>query len=237
MKNSGSPSWMSVTQVRIFAPDEIPISLIRTQGITESIRSRFQFRNVTDTQAVVPNDPRTTITFSAGQFERENEVFSIPSLSFEFRRILLTIEGTSEVAGTVFASIVDLLKTIDKRESIPEYVPLFWSEETSSVIRLGFPIARFLERSPLEEASSTLEKWIATSSIGARITPSAIRFRVEYDQLPEELRSRKIQLLDKEVRIEMRLNTAPEDGVYFLQTPTSSDFHLEIIEFLSSLYG
>lgn len=144
--------------------------------------------------------------------------------------------STSAVARSAFEKLKDLILEVDQREAKPAYDPLVMTEETTTVAHLEFPITSLFAG----DACSSLVAGFAsrTENHGAmtRIVPSSIRFRVSYEDLPESFRRNSISLLDKDIAIELRANTAIEENVYYMCSPNSSDVHLGLIALLEDIF-
>ena len=62
------------------------------------------------------------------------------------------------------------------------------------------------------------------------LTPFGLKFRIQYNDIPERLFSRNIQLNTKYVTIELRAQTSPEDMIYFISSPCPSPVHMTLLE-------
>jgi hypothetical protein len=69
------------------------------------------------------------------------------------------------------------------------------------------------------------------------VWPTALRLRVSYLDVPAKFKANSINVVDKEIRIEQRRNTAIDQNTYFISSPNSSDIHMKLIAQLEEVFG
>jgi hypothetical protein len=228
--------WISVTQIRIFKAEEIPLAVVQMSSAANAIKDAFVFRQVTPLAPPLTFDPAGAVQFTSGEISVEGVVVAVPQLIVETRRIILSVSSTSHIANRVFESLKIVLAGIDARDPKASYDPIMTTEETVSTVRLDFPILNLFPASLADFSRGLTER---LSAFGSKVHsyPSGIKFHVEYTDLPESLKAQNIFHLPKEVRIEVRNQTAPNDNVYYIQSPNPTDEHLELLDYISEVFS
>lgn len=228
---------LTVTQIRIFKVDELSYQAFQMPSGSAAIRVAFNFQQVTPVSPPIVPDPQGALLFTNGEFSDGVLKAGIPQLQIEPRRITLIINATSETANKAFEALKGLLMGIDPRVDKPSYEPIFMTEETTSTVKLDFSVDRFFESKPLNELTRGIKD--LTTGFGSQfsLTPSGIKFQVTYGELREDLKAQAVIQLPKEIRIELRNQTRPEDMLYFVQSPNPSDKHLELLNHIESTFG
>ena len=126
---------------------------------------------------------------------------------------------------------------LDKREIKPAYSPLVMTEETTTVVNFDFPFTNLFDGEPFRNLSEGLSSISSKCGAKATIVPSSMHFRVSYDDLPEGLRKNNVNLVDKDIAIELRVNTDIGERMYFISSPVSTDCHLELLSLIEKTFG
>ncbi len=224
----------TVTQTRIFGPDEIPFVQLQLSQSSELIQKQFAFANP---GPMLPFEAPQVPTFQGGFMEVNGKDVVITQLRIEPQRIILVVAGSSISANMIYGRLAELLKKIDSREGKSGLVERLLSEETSTVVRLAFPITRMVREGAWEKFSSGLSERIESHGATVVSTPFSFRFRIRFTELPEKLSSHGIQLSNKSVVIEMRTQTSPEDCTFFVSSPNSTDAHKALLDFLEKSFS
>jgi hypothetical protein len=230
-------AWLAVTQVRIFRAEEIPISLLQVESAAKAIRAAFSFRQFVPIAPPVSADPMGGLSFGQGELKENGTSIGIQQLTIEPRRIILNVHSSSSNANKVFGRVIELLRQLDPRAEKPSYEPLLCTEQTVSTVKFGFPISKLFDSNPLLQFGKGLEEKIVGYAGRPKIVPSAVHYHVTYSDLPETLTSQNILQLAKDVRIEMRSQTALDDNTFFIQSPNPSDVHLRLVDYIEESFG
>jgi hypothetical protein len=218
---------LSVTQIRIFATDTLGYRYFRSPSSIADLKQRYGF----DTQAS-PFDglpiESPSIAFTSGQFAIDDKKYLIESLTLEDRRIVFTISASSSIADRFFENLLEVLKAFDLREPGPKYDVLVLAQETICIARLDLKFEDLLCNSQ-ESIHKGLETLSALPGYKVRIFPTSIKFAVRYLDIPEEMKTHNVTMIDKDIVIEIRAKTDPSDGIFFTQSPFNSDSHLKLL--------
>ncbi len=226
---------LAVTQIRVFNADTIGFQFFRTTAATESIRQRFGFSIPPSPFAGLPVEIGS-MQFATGQFELDSKKHLVESLVIEERRILFTMEASSEVAHAFFDSLRSTLLELDLRDDKPAYEPLIVAEETVCIAQLSFDISALLN-DKLLNLQEDLKKAAQLPGGDVEIFPASVKLAIHYSIIPEELKLKKVGLSDKEVAFEVRAKTNPSDRVFFTKSPFGSATHISLIEKLEKHFG
>jgi len=218
---------LSVSQIRIFTVDAVPIRALRTQEAIAGIAKAFSF-----VQAGI--DPASgALGFQGGRRKVGAEEIVIETVAIEPRRIHIQVLGTSQGADACFEAL---------RDAISEYTPqrptmselVMKSEETSCTVTLEFSIERLFTQQVLAFAKEDLLP--NTSLPGLPAIVRSLKLGVEVGYVPKDnrLNEQGITLSNKHFLIEPRVGTRLEERRYFTSSPLGSDAHLRVLDLLES---
>ena len=106
---------LTVTQIRIFPVDVIPLGIITTKSCVEKIRDALSIGEI-ETRPFI--EGKHIITFRRGELKNEKGIIAINKVEVEPRRIIIEVEGTDkELTSQQAASIEQLTRRpgYDKR--------------------------------------------------------------------------------------------------------------------------
>jgi hypothetical protein len=227
---------MRVTQIRIFRSDEIPFAQLQSGVASQKLAQALGLQLFAPPQPV-PGLPIPQVIYGTGQLKENEKITVIEQLAFDERRIVLMIAGDSRTCNKVFEVVRKIIIEIDQRQEKPAYEPLILSEETMTILKLDFPITKLLKDGSLETFGKDLTTRVENLGAKAQAFVSSVHFRIHYDDLPDLLKKQGISLLDKEVAIEWRQQSAVDDNIFFITSPNSSDDHLQLIQHLEELFA
>lgn len=227
---------LTVTQIRIFSVDELPYPLLQMPSSVAAIRVAFNFQQVTPLAPPLVPDPQGAFMYTQGEFKDGDLTYAIQQLQLEPRRVTLISQSPSEVANREFERLRAVFSAIDSRPTRPGYQPIFATEDTSSVVKFDFAIDHLFGSGPLYDFSLSLAGKLAGFGNKVLLSPCAVRYQVLYGEMPEDLRLQGVLQLPKEVRIELRNQSKPEDQLYFVQSPNPSDKHLELLAHIDATF-
>lgn len=231
---------LRTTQIRIFPIDDLPFGKISTKSNVQRIARKYSLDVQVDPLFDVGAPLRIagpSIRFANGSFEYQQKSYVIENLNIEDRRILLTVNGPTEVCDEINKTLTAFFAKIDPREEIPAYSPILTSNETNCVATMGFSVKDLMAGSKLEKASEAIADLQENYGCHLDIFPSSFKFRVSYLDPPAEITKRKINIVDKEVVLEIRAKSAVDDRMYFTSSPSCSTQHLKLLDRLESIFA
>lgn len=232
----GEIHFIRVVQVRILKPDELPFHLMSLQGISNAIKNKFNFKQL------IPNEVQlmqgiqiTSVSYNVGECLIDDELILIDSLRIEPRKITIAATADSSKVTRIYDSLIATIMEISGQYKTPDLSPLLLTEETTTVVKLSKPITNFFEQSKIENFALAVRPQIQNYSANISIQPVSIKYKISYDDLPENLAINKIGLLEKEVVIEVRSQSQINDNLYFIQSPNSSEEHFKILDLFEAM--
>lgn len=221
---------LDVTQIRIFKADELPADAMKSINMINSINSRYQFQSI--------NPPTSGIvSYLNGIFKYKDLNYTIGKLVIEQRRILFNISGASEVADAFYEEIIPMIIASDHFSDSKQYVPIIKTEETTTIVEMSFPFSRLIADPKLANFNEQLTNLFLTHDCRLKIAPSGLKFKISYSDVPEKYLANSIQIGDKELTIEQRVNTPEEDHIFYIKSPSPSTEHLKLVETLEKLFS
>jgi hypothetical protein len=227
---------LHVVQIRLFRIDEIPLSDLRLESSVQRVQQAFSFKQSLPLQPPLSADPQGAIAFMSGELKLGEKAYEVEKLIIESRRIIISVASTSATALSAFDTLKAIILKVDQREAKPAYDPVVMTEETTTVAHLDFPITSLFAGEAYNNLIAGFVSRIANYGAKTRIVPSSLHFRVTYEDLPASLKQSNISLSDKDIAIELRVNTGVEESAYFLTSPNSSDVHLGLIALLEDVF-
>lgn len=225
-----------VTQTRLYKADEIPFRTLFGTSAENRLRSEFRLSRL----PVPPNlSPlgQVSLFFINGEFAVGSRVVFIDQLAIEKRRIILTVTGSSHDCDSVYARLKDVLREVETRIPPFDYEPLVVAQESACVVELDAPISGLFSESRVEKLVHVASSITDSHGCQLRLFPSSVRIRVKYEVLPAKLGNGHINLVEKDIIIELREGTSLEENTYFIASPNSSESHLKLIEAIENAFS
>ena len=146
-------SNLTVEQIRVFDVDAMPSRFIITSSVVNKITEKYH-------SVVGPNPSQPAIPslhFIGGEVIHK-KIIPINSMTFEERRVLLSVSGTSEDADFLFE---DIRKTISEilGPSINFLDPLVKSDQTTCFATFSLDIQKYFSNPFLNFCETTLPKF------------------------------------------------------------------------------
>ena len=215
-------SNLTVEQIRVFDLDAMPSRFMITPSVVNKITERYHSAiGANPSQPAIPS-----LHFNGGEFIHK-KIIPINSITFEERRVLLSILGTSDEADLLFE---DLRKTISEvlGPSITFSPPIIKSDQTSCFATFKVNIQNFFSNSLLSFCEKNLQKFnhIPKTQISAQ--PFSLRVEISYQINDPVLITSNIGVSPKYLIIERRLQTPSEKNMYFVSSPFDSNTHLKL---------
>lgn len=213
-----------VTQVRLFGPGVLPMGAIRSQGVRDALKESFSFESVL-------SQPDDGILFRNGAVSFDNdELIVISSLNFAERRLVISVEGTSESATKVYQTITDYLSQIDTSGRVIKQGPIVLTEETSCVATMGFDWSALFPGPFANLVEEDLRK-IASGKGAGEATVNTVRVSVELRfETSEEIKQHSILFSNKSFTIEPSPQEPLANRRYLVKSPLDSEAHLGLLK-------
>ncbi|MEC4683027.1 MAG: hypothetical protein VST70_05035, partial [Nitrospirota bacterium] len=207
-----------------FDPDAMPARYIITHSVVNKITERYH--SAVSANPAQPSIP--SLHFNGGEFKHK-KIIPINSITFEERRLLLSVSGTSEDADSLFE---DLLKTISEvlGASIKFLPPLVKSDQTSCFATFKVDIQQYFSNPFLLFCEKRLPKFNQIPKTQISAQPFSLRIEISYKIDDPVLSESNISIFPKHLVIERRLQTPPKKNMYFVSSPFESNTHIKLIE-------
>lgn len=211
----------------IFRPEELPFGALSQDLSADRLGTRYGLTQEKP-PFIVPGIQQN-LMYMNGRFEANGQQHAIDKLVVEPRRILLTVNSTTQVALALFEDIRQFLHEVELRETDFEYSPVSLTYETQSTIKFDMTFAEFLSCHQLDNTKDLLSERLPNYGASLDVYPISVKFRIGYRNPPETLQRSRISLVDKVVTIEIKEKTEPSECLFFAVTPSDSDTHLAFL--------
>ena len=217
-------SNLTVEQIRVFNIDGMPSRFMITPSVVNKITERYHSAiGATPLQPGIPS-----LHFNGGEFIHKR-IIPINSITFEERRILLSVFGNSEEADLLFE---DIRKTVSDilGPSNNFLAPLIKSDQTSCFTTFKADLNQYFSNPFLEFCGKNLPKFNKIPKTKITAQPFSLRIEISYKVNDPALNESNISIFPKHLVIERRLQTPLERNMYFVSSPFDSNTHLNLIK-------
>jgi hypothetical protein len=215
------------TVVYILPPDEIPYSVLSRDETAD--RLGFRYGLAQEKPPIAIPGVQQNIVYNNGVFETDTGRYLIDRLVVEPRRVLITVNGETQVAGLLFDDVRRFFGEVDLRQADYSYAPVSTTHETQSTSVMNFEYRDIFSQSIVPSVQNIVESSIPSHGAQLDVYPVSIRFRIGYRNQPSALSRNRISLVDKLVTIELKDKTDPADRIMFFSTPADSRTHYELL--------
>jgi len=226
-----------VTQTRILRADDLPFVTLLTQSAIAQIQKAFNFRQAMPMQPPLVPDPAGGIGFWGGEIEINSIPVTIQQVIIEPRKVTTVVAAPSDSSQKAYSMLTDLIRRLDSREPKPDLDPIVLTQETATVLELDFPITRLFEDGRIATFAKEIDSLSDRITPRVSIVPSGVTFRVSYLEPSDKLKANNVQLIDKDLKIELRMSTSIEENLFFISSPNSSDTHMKLIARLEEVFS
>jgi hypothetical protein len=213
---------LTTAQVRLFPPDLIPILRLMIPEIGKKLQALFDFQAVTPVER---DGPVTGIAFNGGLYKPDSVV--IETVTIEARRILVKVQGKSQVATAVFDAVRKEIEELNGNLPLKEIV---CTHETGSSVKIEIPFEQLLSDPFVRFLHESAARYTKNQWSENLILPVNLKFRVCYKITDDTLIKSNITLASKELTIEPRAQSSPDEKLYWIASPTDTDTHFQLIE-------
>ena len=227
MKNATD---LTVTQIRIFQVDVVPLGVIKTKSCVEKIREKFSIGAV----EVRPfAEGKDIIVFRRGELRREKRIIVVNKIEVDPRRVIVEVEGTSKDGNEVYEAFLSVVAAVvtDALQSLR--APLLVAETTQSVVTLDFTFDSLFSTVFTKFLKSRVKKEASSKFARASVTPLAAMVEIQYEITDKALVDNKITMNPKQFSITPRPGAPFEAKKYLISSPFDSDTHLKLIDELN----
>jgi len=218
--------------VQIFRFDEVPIWRAAQQTAVNALTQLLGLQQI----GVGPDETgRPQVLGQIGQFQVANgELIPVLKLALEDRRILLSVEGTTDQAHEVLRVLARYLAELGGHVDDDFPQPLVTSYETEFISRLGFQAERLVSPVLLEFVNDDVAQ-IAGSPLAQAVPAlSEVKFIINYQPDPT-LEDYRVSFSRKEFVIGPRAGYPVADQMYTSKAPIDSDAHIRILKKLEAI--
>lgn len=208
---------------RLFAPEALPWAYLAMESNRQRLQERYRFGGVN----LLPDPAQNSqqILATVGEFKREGESLPVQQLLVGPNFVEFQIVGTSDVADAFYGDLVGFMSETGANNKFPRDAEYAKTYQTVAIAKLSFPQEALIAE-PLRKAVHT--------SIATRLKRDDAEVEVELQQLSWRVtykpKQTTIQYLPREVRIEPRHGSRPEDRIYYTQSPSDFKTHVEILD-------
>jgi len=216
------------TIVMIFKADEISIPSLRRIEALNHLNKVYKLQLAQQVDPFIIN--QNQMIFRNGEFFYDGDLYLIDEIIIDNRRLIIKMSAPSDIMDTFFNIFRDELINIDVRNKKSKYVPLITTYDTSCVCCLNFDLIEYIGGENIKSLTDSIEDKIPKYDSKISLIPSSVKFKIDYFDIPANIRKNKITLSEKNLIIEYREKTNPDDRIYFTSSPSRSDAHLEILK-------
>ncbi len=223
---------LTVTQIRVFPVDVVPMSMITTKSCIEKIRGDLSVSEI-ETRPFI--DGTNSIIFRRGESRTGKRIIVINRIAVESRRIILEVAGTSKETNQVYDVLLSSIASVANVDLESLRLPLLLAETTQCVATLDFNFEALFNNSFIQLLNGRVEKKATTKIAKASVRPLAVAVEITYQIKDETLTKNKISMNPKQFVIAPRLGTPLEARRYSLSSPFDSDTHLKLFRDLEEV--
>ncbi len=216
---------ITVTQVRIYPTDCLPLAELRAAHNVKAIKEAFQFENV---QA----DPLgLQLVFNNGVFRSDGKPIPILSLLMDQRRTQTQVRGRSPVADVFHDALMKLIAPLRGSTDKDGIQPLVKAEETACVATLDINFDELIAPALLHFIQGEAKTRLRTDyGIPRSVAFKNLSFEVKYVPASKDLEEHDIALSSKLLTLEPRMGTPIRERRFYTSSPTDSETHLALLE-------
>ena len=223
---------LTVTQIRVFPIDVVPLSKITTKSCIEKIRDDLSVVEIEPGPFIDGIGP---IVFRRGEIKKGNGIIVINRIVVEPRRIILEAAGTSKETKRVYDAFLSSIDAVTNIDSVKLRVPLLVAEITQCVATLDFHFESLFNSSFIEFLNSSVKKKATSKTAKGSIRPLVAEVEISYQMEDETLIENRISMSPKRFVIAPRTGAPLEARRYLISSPFDSDTHLKLVRDLEKV--
>lgn len=217
---------LTVTQIRIFPVDVVPISVITARSCAEKVRDALSISEFGVRPSIYG---RETFVFYKGELRGENRLIIIRKIEVDPRRIIVEIKGRSKDGNEVYEAFLSTVAEAANVDLEDLRKPLLVAETTQCVATLDFVFSALFNDAFVKFLSEKVEKKADSNLAKASVRPLATAAEITYEITEKTLIDNKISMNPKQFNIAPRPGAPQDDRKYVISSPFDSDTHLKLI--------
>lgn len=217
---------LTVTQIRVFPVDVVPLGKITTKTCIEKIRNDLSVSEIEPSPFI---DSAGPIVFRRGEIKKENRIIVINRIAVEPRRIILEVAGTSREANQVYDVLLSSMDSVADIDLGKLQVPLLTAETTQCIATLDFPFESLFSNSFIELLNSRVKKEATSKIAKGSVRPLVAEVEISYQVKDKTLTENRISMSPKRFIITPRPGAPLEARRYSISSPFDSDTHLRLV--------
>ena len=217
---------LTVTQIRIFPVDVVPIGVIATKSCVEKVRDVLSIGEVEVRPFI---EAKEVFLFRKGELKRENRLIVIKKIEVDPRRIIAEVEGTSKDGNEVYEVFLSIVAAVANVDLDGLRTPLLVVETTQCVVTLDFTFDALFSSAFVEFLNHKVEKEACSNLARASVRPLAAAAEITYEIIDKSLVDNKITMNPKQFSVAPRSGAPPDAKKYIISSPFDSDTHLKLV--------
>jgi hypothetical protein len=214
-------------QRRLFQPDVIPWPYLLTETNLEKIRSRYHFMQ--SVAPAIPTDPSVAssqqLLFPRGEFTADGTSLLLEQVTIDPVAVQAQLSADSHKSDEFFEDLKALFLEIDPNKNYSEAKELARTYQTVAVAKLSIAFDALF--------SDSLRKFL-TESVAPRLKLENSEVRLSLQHLVwavfYQTQTTNFSYLPRQLTIEPRQGSTPEDRLYFTVSPTDFETHVKLLE-------
>ena len=221
---------LTVTQIRIFQVDVVPLGMIMTKSCVEKIREALSIGEVEVRPFLEGKD---IMVFHRGELTREKRVIVVKKIEVDPRRVIVEVEGPSKDGNEVYETFLSAVAAVANVDLESLRAPLLVVETTQSIVNLDFTFDSLFSNAFIKFLNSRVEKEASSNVARASVRPLAATIEIRYEIKDKALIDNKITMNPKQFNIAPRPGAPLDAKKYLISSPFDSDTHLKLIRELN----
>ncbi len=172
----------------------------------------------------------TVISGAGGEFKLGENQHTIEQLIIDPVAIQFQITGDTDVANAFYEDLLTSVETAAQTK-IDRSEKLTMTQQTLVIAKLDIDPWRFYSQEWKGFLAAKLEPLVAAPNLTHRFWPQTFTTTVLYKVEQEDY-----ILSPKPFTVEPRLGTSPEQSIFFVQSPTDSKTHMQLMEELERAF-
>ncbi len=221
------------TVITIFKMDSLDWHIIAGNSLKTTLKDKY---NLVLRMADNPFIPKldNIVHFENGEYHKDGIVYFIDKVLFESRKLVINMQTETDIVENFLSEFLELLKSLSSRE-YSDLLPVIKTYETASIVKFKDTVNDLFNQSPISSISDSVSTRIDPQNANFSISFQTLRLRISFFNIPERFRKHNVTLADKSFIIERRINTPPDDVIFFTSSPLPSDQHIAILKEIENM--
>ncbi len=222
---------VSTRTSRVYKPDVIPFSILSTMSSLKAFQEFYKFINFEKIEGA--DGTITAFKFLNGEVQINEQVVPISELTIETRRILLLIQEAGDLAEEIRSLIDERIADIGKIGAFKESDVIVDSVDTQMVAELDINMEDLYAPKAYSFMTEAMVQPCTASVKGkaeVEIYPDRFSFKVKYNNYVNEINQYGAMISPKPLVLEPRVQTHPNQQIFFISAPVDSITLVSLIE-------